>query len=73
MTEPGETEAGSAGKQPCPGIAWWAHRNDEAGARGRCSVPPPNPIGSKDPHALKLPAPKGGILAYGERLLFISV
>jgi hypothetical protein len=26
MIFPGETEAGSAGTQPCRGIAWWAHR-----------------------------------------------
>jgi len=24
----GETEAGSAGMQPCRGITWWAHRDD---------------------------------------------
>ena len=29
MTLPSETEAGSAGMQPCRGIAWWAHRDDE--------------------------------------------
>src|SRR5581483_4483961 len=57
MTVPGETEAGSAGKQPCRGITWWAHRDDENGACG-CfsSAPPPNSIGSVDPHALKIPA-----------------
>ena len=32
MTLPGETEAWSAGKQPCRGIAWWAHRDDQKGA-----------------------------------------
>ncbi len=32
MIVPGETEAGSAGKQPCRGIAWWAHRNDDRSA-----------------------------------------
>jgi hypothetical protein len=25
----GETEAGSAGTQPCRGITWWAHRDDK--------------------------------------------
>ena len=54
---PGETEAGSAGTQPCRGITWWAHRDDEISA--------PEPvayacfqilIGSVDPHALKIPA-----------------
>ncbi len=29
MHSPGETEAGSAGMQPCRGIAWWAHRDDD--------------------------------------------
>ncbi len=28
----GETEAGHAGKQPCPGITRWAHRVDEVGS-----------------------------------------
>jgi len=32
MNLPGETEAGSAGKQPCRGIAWWAHRDDDRSA-----------------------------------------
>jgi hypothetical protein len=26
MILPGETEAGSAGTQPCRGIAWWSYR-----------------------------------------------
>lgn len=56
MTVPGETEAGSRGKQPCRGIAWWAHRDDEAGARGQDPTPLPKVIGSKDPDALKIPA-----------------
>jgi hypothetical protein len=56
MTVPGETEAGSAGKQPCRGIAWWAHRDDENGAREHRSASLPNSIGSVDPDALKIPA-----------------
>lgn len=28
MNLPGETEAGSAGRQPCRGITWRAHRAD---------------------------------------------
>jgi hypothetical protein len=28
MNLPGETEAGSAGMQPCRGIIWRAHRTD---------------------------------------------
>src|ERR1035437_2344116 len=36
ITSPGETEAGSAGKQPCRGITWRAHPDDEPTAgRGR--------------------------------------
>ena len=58
MTMPGETEAGSAGKQPCRGIARWAHRDDEAGVWARCPAPLPSHIGSKDPHTLKIPAPR---------------
>ena len=56
MTLPGKTEAGSAGMQPCRGIAWWAHRDD---VHGRGSSPFalfPKHIGLKDPHALKIPA-----------------
>jgi len=65
MTVPGETEAGSAGKHPCLGIAWWAHRDDEAGACEFCSAPLPNPIGSVDPYALKIPAPQGRKISFG--------
>src|SRR5713101_9040729 len=60
MILPRETEAGSAGMQPCRGITWWAHRDDDRG-RGNSSCALPNFIGSKDPHALKIPARKGGI------------
>ena len=31
MILPGETEAGTAGTQPCRGISRWAHRDDERG------------------------------------------
>ena len=31
MILPGETEAGTAGTQPCRGIVRWAHRDDEQG------------------------------------------
>src|SRR5215468_8492226 len=62
MTLPGETEAGSAGMQPCRGIAWWAHRDDvERGSfRSRFS---PNHIGSVDPYALKIQTRPTGTLA----------
>jgi len=56
MTVPGETEAGSAGMQPCRGIAWRAHRDDERERGSNLSRSPQNPIGSKDPDALKIPA-----------------
>src|SRR5207244_10388053 len=59
MVLPGETEAGSAGMQPCRGITWWAHRDDDR-ARDFQLALTPNFIGSKDPHALKIPARKGG-------------
>ena len=59
MTLPGQTEAGSAGMQPCRGITWWAHRDDDR-ARDFQLALTPNFIGSKDPHALKIPARKGG-------------
>ena len=40
LIAPGETEVGSAGKQPCRGITRWAHRDDEVGACEHCSAPP---------------------------------
>ncbi len=72
MTLPGETEAGSAGMQPCRGIAWWAHRDDvERGSFAFRALPKQN-IGSVDPYALKIPAPKGRNLTNGERSSSIS-
>ena len=59
MTLPGETEAGSAGMQPCRGIAWWAHRNDVAG-RGSSPFalfPKTHRIGR--PLCLENPRPEG--------------
>jgi hypothetical protein len=56
MILPGETEAGSAGMQPCRGIPWWAHRDDDR-ERGNKLLALPSPIiESKDPDALKIPA-----------------
>ena len=61
MHLPGETEAGSAGMQPCRGIIWRAHRAD-AQQRGRsfsravhCEEKPSD----DSPHALKNPRPAG--------------
>jgi hypothetical protein len=44
LSGPGETEAGSAGTQPCRGITRWAHRVDEMGSvevRLKRSLPTP--------------------------------
>lgn len=56
MTLPGETEAGSAGMQPCRGITWWAHRDDERSAEASLLRSSRDHIGSVDPDALKIPA-----------------
>ncbi len=56
MAMPGETEAGSAGKQPCRGIARRAHRDDDHGRGNERLAPTLHPIGSIDPDALKIPA-----------------
>ena len=56
MALPGETETGSAGKQPCRGIVRWAHRDDDHGRGSHLSRSFPNLIGSIDPDALKIPA-----------------
>jgi hypothetical protein len=56
MTLPGETEAGSAGMQPCRGIAGRAHRDDAEGRGILHFALVPKQIGSVDPDALKIPA-----------------
>ena len=56
MALPGKTEAGSAGKQPCRGIARRAHRDDDHGRGSHLSRSSQSPIGSIDPDALKIPA-----------------
>jgi hypothetical protein len=56
MTVPGETEAGSAGMQPCRGITWRAHRDDDRSAEVPLPRSSKNQIGSVDPDALKIPA-----------------
>jgi len=56
MAVPGETEAGSAGMQPCRGITWWAHRDDDRSADASLLRSSKNHIGSVDPDALKIPA-----------------
>src|SRR5205085_9431360 len=56
MTVPGETEAGSAGMQPCRGITWRAHRDDDRSAEVPLLRSSKNQIGSVDPDASKIPA-----------------
>ena len=56
MALPGKTEAGSAGKQPCRGIARRAHQDDDHGRGSHLSRSSQSPIGSIDPDALKIPA-----------------
>jgi hypothetical protein len=58
MIWPGEMEAGTAGTQPCRGIARWAHRDDERG-REDSFLRRPTSIGSKDPQCLENPRPAG--------------
>ena len=52
----GETEAGSAGMQPCRGITWRAHRDDDRSAEASLPRSSKIHIGSVDPDALKIPA-----------------
>ena len=56
MTVSGETEAGSAGMQPCRGIIWRAHRDDDRSADASLPRSSKNHIGSVDPDALKISA-----------------
>jgi hypothetical protein len=58
MILPGETEAGSAGTQPCRGLAWWAYRNDEWQRRNLFLALLPNPHRIGRHNALKIPARK---------------
>jgi hypothetical protein len=55
MILPGETEAGTAGTQPCRGISRWAHRDDER-RREVSFLRRPNLHRIERPHALKIPA-----------------
>jgi len=62
MTSPGETEAGNGGDQPCWGITWWGSSSRCSAARepilSRCALQQESHR-TIDPHALKIPAPKG--------------
>src|SRR5947207_8273875 len=59
MTLPGETEAGSAGMQPCRGIAWRAHRDDVRGARKFIFRALPETYRIGRPLCLENPRPEG--------------
>jgi len=52
----GETKAGSAVMQPCRGITWRAHRDDDRSAEASLPRSSKIHIGSVDPDALKIPA-----------------
>ena len=69
---PGERGAGSAGTQPCRGVAWRDHGDDEWQHEAHFLALPQTSIGSVDRNALKIPAPTGEILTSGERPLSIS-
>lgn len=57
MTRSGETEAGSAGMQPCPGIARWKLIEDDEREDGATRRSPHSHIGfDRFPYALKIPA-----------------
>jgi hypothetical protein len=71
MILPGETEAGTAGTQPCREIARLAHRDNKRG-REDSFLRRPHCHRIESPHALKNPCPKGGILTTGERRFSIS-
>jgi hypothetical protein len=72
MTSPGETEAGSAGLQPCPGIAQRAHRDDDRQRRNGLLALLPTHHRIEKPQCLENPRPKGRMLTNGERLLSSS-
>ena len=55
----GETEAGSAGMQPCRGIAWRAHRDDVRGARKFIFRALPETYRIGRPLCLENPRPEG--------------
>ena len=67
MILPGEMETGSAVKQPCRGIDWWAHRDDEWGLRNLFLALSPYPHRIGRLGCLEDPRPKSGIFTSGER------
>jgi hypothetical protein len=71
MILPGETEAGTAGTQPCRGISRWARRDDDWG-REDSFLRRPTSIGFERPLFLENPRPQDGILTNRERRFSIS-
>src|SRR5450759_3474701 len=71
LNRPGETEAGSAGTQPCRGITRWAHRDDEVGsvrASLRAPLPTRHPLHRTiDPSCLENPRPEGAAVSRDEQ------
>src|SRR5207247_2551307 len=59
LIRPGETEAGSAGTQPCRGITRWKLIEDDERGTASTAVLPFFIDFDRFPHALKIPAPKG--------------
>src|SRR5882762_6354790 len=65
MILPGETEAGTAGTQPCRGISRGLIETMNGGVRARsCAAQPPS---DRKTPCLENPRPKGGIFTNGER------
>src|SRR6266446_9536882 len=64
LNRPGETEAGSAGTQPCRGITRWKLIEDDERGTASTAVLPFFIDFDRFPHALKIPAPKGRNTSY---------
>src|SRR6266446_4488857 len=64
LIRPGETEAGSAGTQPCRGITRWKLIEDDQRGTALTAVLPFFIDFDRFPHALKIPAPKGRNTSY---------
>jgi len=75
MTLPGETEAGTAGTQPCRGITRRAHRADaqQRGSQSSRAVDCEEKPSDDRPPCLEKSLPRrGGIYTNGERRFSIS-
>jgi hypothetical protein len=70
MILPGETEAGTAGTQPCRGLGGLIETmNGGVRTRSRAAQKPPS---DRKTPCLENPRPNGGILTNGERRFSIS-